>query len=212
MHRIGLLLCWLGFIAYTWFIAPGSRGEADPVFLELMKMRSEEPSVLVMFSLLGLYPMAFATLLLRGDHTRVPAWPFSLGAFVLGAFALLPYYFLNTSYDAVRQVRTPRSIVHLISHPLFLLLLLLGTLSLIGYGVLRGDLTLFVETFMASQFVHVMTIDFVVLTLLSDYAIFVETKRLRMEAAYAWLGMLPIVGLLVYAWFSRGRVLYSANR
>ncbi|MDO7907611.1 hypothetical protein Q5741_14470 [Paenibacillus sp. JX-17] len=203
MARAGWLIVWIAFIVYALLLAPDGRGE-DPIFLDLIQLRSTEPSLLAMFSLLGLYPLAYACLLLRSDVRRVPAWPFVIAAFALGAFALIPYYILNRNdIRSYRDSRAPQWILRLVRSPIVLVLLLLGTLAVMGYGLLNGHAEEYREAFGSSRFVNVMTIDFVVLTLLSVYAIYRDEDRPPLHAGVAWIGILPIVGLLVYIWLTR---------
>lgn len=46
-----------------------------------------------LFNLMGVYPAIYAALLVPGGRSAngVPAYPFVIGSFFLGAFALLPY-------------------------------------------------------------------------------------------------------------------------
>ncbi len=73
--RYVLLIIWLAFIGYALFFTPDTGG-SDPYLRSLITLQSKEPSLMAMFSLLGLFPLAYACLLLRGDDRRIPAWPF----------------------------------------------------------------------------------------------------------------------------------------
>jgi hypothetical protein len=209
MVRWFLFAGWLGFVGYALWLAPGERGGSDPIFIDLIQMRNQEPSLMVMFSLLGIFPMAYACLLLRSDRLRVPAWPFVLGSFGLGAFALLPYFiwsaFSTKHYSGAidRPVRTSSRILRLLSNRLLLGALLCGTVALMGYGLLAGDRSIYVESFQQSQFVHVMTIDFVVLTALSIYAISLDASKRAVSRSWRWVGLLPIIGIFTYLWLTR---------
>ncbi|NMO97595.1 hypothetical protein [Paenibacillus lemnae] len=207
MSRLLWLVVWFSFIGYALWLAPGARSGDDPLFMDLVTLQSNEASLMAMFSLLGLFPVAFACLLLRSDNGNVPAWPFSLAAFGLGAFALIPYYILKRDQDLTyRQSRAPHWVLKLARSGVFLVLLMLGTLAVIGYGLFMGDLQAYGEAFSSSQFVHVMSIDFIILVLLSVYGIYRDPKRQPYSAMIACLGMLPIVGLLIYLWLTRHRV------
>lgn len=208
MVRWFLFAGWLGFVAYALWLAPGERGGSDSIFIDLIQMRNQEPSLVAMFSLLGIYPMAFACLLLRSDRLRVPAWPFVLGSFGLGAFALLPY-FIWTAYSKKnhsaaidRPVRTSSRLLRLLSNQFLLGALLCGTVALMGYGLLAGAGSIYAESFQQSHFVHVMTIDFIVLTVLSVYSISLDASKWAVSRSWRWLGLIPIIGLLSYIWWT----------
>lgn len=86
-------LVWIAFIAYALLLAPGQSPGSDPIFKELITLQSEEPWLLTVFSWLGIFPAVYACMLLRTsvkERGRVPAWPFVILSFGLGAFALLP--------------------------------------------------------------------------------------------------------------------------
>ena len=52
--------------------------------------------VVVLFNLMGLWPVVYASLALSdGRDQAVSAWPFVVGSFGLGAFALMPYLALR---------------------------------------------------------------------------------------------------------------------
>lgn len=93
-------LVWIAFIAYALLLAPGQSPGSDPIFKELITMQSKEPWLLTVFSWLGIFPAMYASMLLRTsvkERGRVPAWPFVILSFGLGAFALLPYYAWSSS-------------------------------------------------------------------------------------------------------------------
>ena len=94
-------LVWIAFIAYALLLAPGQSPGSDPIFKELITLQSKEPWLLTVFSWLGIFPAVYACMLLRTSVKerggRVPAWPFVILSFGLGAFALLPYYAWSSS-------------------------------------------------------------------------------------------------------------------
>ncbi|WP_322904213.1 hypothetical protein [Paenibacillus campi] len=206
--RYVLLLIWLAFIGYAVFLTPGT-GEADPYLRSLLTLQADEPSLMAMFTLLGLFPLAYACLLLRGDNRGIPAWPFVIGSFALGAFALLPYFILTASgrwAEHHHDVRTAPSIRRSAEGAATHWILLLLTVGVIAYGWIGGDQAAYAQAFNSSSFVHTMTIDFVVLTLLSVYAISRDERAIRQPAGIMWIGLIPVIGLLLYVWRTRESV------
>ncbi|WP_157272691.1 hypothetical protein [Paenibacillus daejeonensis] len=196
---------WLVFVSYALILAPGGRGGEDPHLLPLLTLSDEHPLLLAVFSLLGLFPMAYAALLLREDSARVPAWPFSLAAFGLGAFALIPYYIVNRSLAPEVQPRVPTPIASVIKSRTYLIAVSLLTLVVAGYGLGAGRLSELTDAMTTSQFVHVMTIDLVVLWLFSIYCIRRDARRNGASPRLAWLGLLPIIGLCLYVGLGKTR-------
>lgn len=212
MHMGYLLgLLWIAFIAYSLFMAPGQSPGSDPIFKELLTLRSDEPWLLTVFSWLGIFPAVYACLLLRKsvearENERTPAWPFVLFSFGLGAFALLPYYAWNSNlpkrhtYNDVPSAKqqSKPSISRVTAHKLTHSVLLVLTLGTAYYAITKGNTERFVEAFNQSSFVHIMTIDFVVLTLLSTLAIFRDTRHTGRTAYWTWAGLVPLVGPIMY--------------
>ncbi|MDT9718668.1 hypothetical protein QVE09_07130 [Paenibacillus sp. ClWae2A] len=202
-------LVWIAFIAYALFLAPGQSPGSDPIFKELITMQSKEPWLLTVFSWLGIFPAVYACMLLRTSVKerggRVPAWPFVILSFGLGAFALLPYYAWSSSanrssgYTSLHFGRQRESgIGRVVAHKLTHVILLLLTLGTAFYAMTQGHPDVFMEAFNQSAFVHIMTIDFVLLTLLSMIAIYRDTEVSRRSAAWTAAGIIPIVGPLIY--------------
>ncbi|KHE67479.1 hypothetical protein [Halobacillus sp. BBL2006] len=198
-RRYIFLALWAAFVLYAWQIAPtGDQGYLQ----QLMTMEDPDPLLLMLFSLLGIYPAVFAILILSHDKSRFPAWPFVVGSFMLGAFALLPYFFLSNTKN-YRSNRTPAWLQKFLEFTSIHMLLLLGSLVLIFHGFLNGDFSLYWQAFETSQFVHVMTIDFFVLTGLSMYVIGWEQEKHGGKRYWSLIGMVPIIGVLLYIILTR---------
>ncbi|UPK46304.1 hypothetical protein [Paenibacillus pabuli] len=209
-----LALTWLAFIAYAWFWVPGQPLGSDPVFKELVTLQSKEPWLLTVFSWLGIYPVIFACLLFRKSAkargTCVPAWPFVLLSFGLGAFALLPYFAWSSSTNSgLRYERLSFGSQHesgigrVAAHKLTHVVLLLLTLGTGFYAVTQGHPDVYMEAFRESSFVHIMTMDFVILTLLSVIALFRDASDNRRFRGWAVAGVIPLIGPLIYLMTSR---------
>jgi hypothetical protein len=202
-------LVWVAFIAYALLLAPGQSPGSDPIFKELITLQSKEPWLLTVFSWLGIFPAVYACMLLRTSarerNGRVPTWPFVLLSFGLGVFALLPYYAWSSStnrasgyhsfhFGRQRESGIGRVAAHKLTH-VILLLMALGTAF---YAVTQGHPDVYMEAFKQSSFVHIMTIDFVLLTLLSIIAIYRDADASRRSIAWSAAGIIPIVGPLFY--------------
>ncbi|MGI8316528.1 hypothetical protein [Halobacillus mangrovi] len=198
-RRVILAFIWAAFVLYTWTGAPsGNEGHLQ----QLIAMDNPDPLLLAVFSLLGIYPLAFAILILKHDKSRLPAWPFVIGSFMLGAFALMPYFFLSATRNE-RSNRTPMWLLLFLQSTLLHLVLLLGSFSLIIHGIVSGNFSIYADAFTTSQFVHVMTIDFIVLTALSMFVIGWDQWKNSNRRSWLWMGMVPVIGLIVYILLTR---------
>ncbi|WP_127536213.1 hypothetical protein [Paenibacillus illinoisensis] len=202
-------MIWLAFLAYAWIWAPGKPVGSDPVFKELITLQSKEAWLMTVFSWLGIFPAIFACLLLKTPAnergSRVPVWPFVLLSFGLGAFALLPYFARSSPKRSRRGrehlhfgYRRSSIIGRIAGHKLTHGILLLLTVGTACYGFIQGHPAVYMEAFRQSSFVHIMTIDFVVLTLLSVIAIYRDAVFSRRSRIWALTGVVPLIGPLVY--------------
>ncbi|MGP4068541.1 hypothetical protein [Halobacillus sp. B29] len=193
-RQMVFFLVWAGFILYAWMVAPNGN---DGYLNQLIRMNDPDPLLLTVFSLLGLFPITFMILLLTHDNSRIPAWPFAAGSFILGAFALLPFFFLSTA-EKNRSDRIPSTLKRVLNAVYFHVLLMVSTTMLIIFGLLQGDFTFYAQAFKTSQFVHVMTIDLFVLTGLSIYTLHWDQQKTGVQnKSFLW-GALPVIGVMVY--------------
>ncbi|MYL34605.1 hypothetical protein GLW08_14140 [Pontibacillus yanchengensis] len=192
-----LLAIWILFISYALFLAPINEG--DYSFLnQMFSLQYTDPLLISVFTLLGIWPIVYCILLLENDRASIKAWPFALGSFVLGAFSLLPYFVFHIEKRRVKN-RTPKQVQAILSNRGLYILLLLLTILVMAFGIYFGNVQVYAQAFMQSRFVHVMTIDFAVLTLLSmlgiaHHAYYLHERSKRLW----WLGIIPIIGALLY--------------
>ncbi|QKS69620.1 hypothetical protein FLK61_22690 [Paenalkalicoccus suaedae] len=186
------IVVFLALLGYALFLAPGANNADDTIFTSLITGSFDEvdPLVVAVFSMLGLYPLIFAMLLLPKDVYRIPAWPFSILAFGLGAFPLLPYLIIRGKVTR-QSPRGPGFLQKALLHPL--LIVLAAIIALLLYvTALQGSISAFQDAFMSSHLVSVMTVDFLVLIWLS-YDVLKKEWGLR----YSWLAFIPAFGPLV---------------
>ncbi|MEO0867728.1 MAG: hypothetical protein AAFY17_04610, partial [Cyanobacteria bacterium J06642_11] len=97
---VALGTLWLGFVTYAFFLAPPSAPDTIETITQLSTGQWAElnPVVVVLFNFMGLWPVVYAVFgLSDGREQTVPAWPFVMGSFALGAFALMPYLAMRKS-------------------------------------------------------------------------------------------------------------------
>ena len=191
MHRAAYLTIWLVLLAEAFLLAPPQRPDQTEWVLRLLSgdWAGEEPSVVALFQLMGVWPMAmFALLSPRLRRAPAPLWPFVLGAMALGAFVLLPGLILGgTAQPVARWQRW-------LGGRAAAGVLLLAAGALMGWALLAGDPAAFAKAWRAEQFVHVMTHDFVALWLTS-----VVAAHEQREARWRWAA-LPLLGPLALRW------------
>lgn len=99
MNRFVFWGLWLGFVLYAFILAPPDRPDTADLILRLSTGAWDgiNPAVVALFNAMGLWPMVYAAVALGESHGQPRrAWPFVVGSFAVGAFALLPYLALRT--------------------------------------------------------------------------------------------------------------------
>lgn len=196
---------WLGFLLYAILLAPP---DAPDTFTLIQRLSAGEweglnPLIIALFNLMGIWPLVYcAVLFVDGRGQRIPAWPFAVGTFAFGAFLLLPYLALRQPNPTFKGSKTIA--LRLWDSRWLALSFLLGTIVLMGYGLglgmSGGWWSDFVHQWQTSRFIHVMSLDFCLLTLL--FPVLIEDDRLRRGVKRRdplWgLCLLPLVGACLY--------------
>lgn len=201
IRRLTLALVWVGFIAYAVVLAPPDQPETIALIQRLASGDWAEinPAIVALFNLMGLWPLVYAALLLvDGAGQRVWAWPFALGSFALGAFALLPYLVLRSPNPLAPS--TPSLVLRGLESRGLGVLVLVGAIALMGYGLAAGDWPDFVAQWQTSRFIHVMSLDFCALWLLVPTLLGDDMARrgLKLGSPLTWLMVIPLIGAALY--------------
>jgi hypothetical protein len=188
---------WLVLIAVAFRIAPAADEGSAALVAQLLRaeLRGLNPVVPALFNAMGLWPMLFACVVLL-ERQKVPAWPFVLGSFALGAFALLPYLVLR---DPMRPLGTATGrLARLLESRGLAAALLLAAMGLWAWAVALGDFGGFLAQARGSQFLFVMSTDFLACSLLAPTVLRDDLAR-RNGAPGLWaLGLLPLIGPACY--------------
>lgn len=189
-----MFFLWAGLVLYAVFLAPGESGNSDEIMMQLItgSFENVDPLVVMVFSFLGVFPILFALLLLPNDRNKLPVWPFVIGSFALGAFALLPYFFLKRKTSADKQ-RISLKVKRMQDSKVLLGFLITLTVFLYIYGISLGSLENYQKALLSSQLVSVMTVDGIVLTWLSWYVF----KQDSPNTSFLAISFIPVLGPLL---------------
>lgn len=200
VKTISLFSLWLGFLGYAIFLAPPDQPDTLDLIQRLIKgpFTGINPLIIALFNLMGVWPMIYTAVLLGdGRGQKLPAWLFAIGGFLLGAFALIPYLALrhpNPTFKGpldwgLRAWEWRGTGV----------LLLFVTLGLVGYGISQGDWADFGHQWQTSRFIHLMSLDFCLLTLLFPLLLGDDMARRQDDRpSLKFLGWVPLFGPLLY--------------
>ncbi|MBC7969904.1 MAG: DUF2834 domain-containing protein [Verrucomicrobia bacterium] len=200
-RKIGFWLVWIAFVTYAFFLAPPDR----PDTLELIKHLSTgqiaglNPLIVALFNLMGVIPVIYScVLLIDGRMQKIPAWLFATASFAVGAFAIVPYLALRASAGSFVGRKT--WLLKLLDSRWLALALAIATLGLLSYGISQGDWTNFVQQWRSSRFIHVMSLDFCLLSLLFPALVRDDMARrgLTDDRLFWAVALLPLLGAIGY--------------
>jgi hypothetical protein len=200
VRKIAFGVLWLGFTFYAFVLAPPNQ----PDTFELIKNLSTgqwqgiNPLVITLFNLMGIWPMIYSALLfIDGRGQKIPAWLFASASFGVGAFALLPYLTLRKTNPSFPG--TKNTLIKLLDSRVTGVILTIGTVILVTYGLLQGDWSNFIQQWQSDRFIHVMSLDFCLLCLIFPALLGDDMARRDWQTQLFWLfALIPLFGPLIY--------------
>ncbi|MBF2064187.1 MAG: DUF2834 domain-containing protein [Calothrix sp. C42_A2020_038] len=195
-------LIWLGFSTYAFVFAPPNQPDTFELIknLSIGQWQGINPLVVALFNIMGVLPMIYSCLVfIDGRVQKIPAWPFALGSFGVGAFALLPYIALRESNP--HFLGQKNTFIKILDSRVTGILLSVGAIILIVYGIAQGNWSDFVQQWQTSRFIHVMSLDFCLLCLLFATLVGDDMARRGMnnQGLFWWLvTFVPLFGALIY--------------
>lgn len=192
---------WLAFLGYAFLFAPPNQPETMDLIVRLSSgdWANINPLITALFNLMGILPLMYgAILFLDGRGQQLPAWLFSIGSFFAGAFALLPYLALRQ--ENPQFIGTKNWWLRWQDSRVLGGLILIGTVTLLVYGVTQGDWHDFVVQFGQDRFIHVMSLDFCLLSLLLPTLVRDDMARRGLDQAWLFwaIALIPLLGMAVY--------------
>ncbi|MEA5467458.1 DUF2834 domain-containing protein [Spirulina sp. 06S082] len=204
MRKISFGLLWLGFIAYAFLFAPPDRPDTLDLIINLStgNWQGINPIIVALFNIMGILPIAYTALILAdGRGQKIRAYPFAIASFGLGAFALLPYFALRQTNPDFKGKKD--FILKIFDSRWLGISLTLSASVLIAYAIVSGDWGDFIQQWQTSRFIHVMSLDFCLLSLLFPAILGDDMKkRGGKNSLIFWLiSFVPLLGTLLYLSF-----------
>ncbi len=201
LKKLIFWLIWIGFIVYAILLAPPDQPENIDLIKNLSTGNWEgiNPLIIALFNLMGIWPIIYSCLLLfDGREQKIPAWPFATLSFGLGAFALLPYLGLrepNPHFTGKKNL-----LLKILDSRFTGISLSLGAVVLVLYGLLNGDWVNFIFQWQTNRFIHVMSLDFCLLSVLFPVLLGDDMARRGMQNPRIFWGvaLIPLFGPLIY--------------
>ncbi|CAF3294638.1 unnamed protein product [Rotaria sp. Silwood2] len=200
-------IIWFIFLTYSILLAPkhNQTTKSTTVYIKQLMFgpwNDIDPYVISLFYFLGIWPLVYMSILLvDGQNQRLNGTLASLLAMALGGFILLPYFALRRD-DNTRKFKL-NLFIRIFESKLIPILLMISTVGLIFFAGSLGDFHVFLHEFCTHQFIHIMTIDFFVVSFLFPCLIADDLERRRMTQNnqfqfYFCLCFIPLIGPLIY--------------
>ena len=201
MKKIGFGLVWLTFTIYAFLLAPPQQPDTFELITKLStgEWANINPLIIALFNIMGIWPMIYGCMLfIDGRGQKIPAWPFVTLSFGLGAFALLPYFALrqgNPQFPGEKNW-----FLHIQDSRWLGLLLTLGAGTLLTFGLSQGNWPDFIQQWQTSRFIHVMSLDFCLLSLVFPAILGDDLARRGIKSSWIFwaVSLVPFLGPLAY--------------
>lgn len=170
------------------------------VNMSILEWDGINPIIIAIFFIMGIFPLVYgAFILFDSKEQQVSPIPFLATSFGLGAFALLPYFALrqpDSKWD-----KQQGWLLKVLDSRIMAIICSCSILAFLVWGAINGDWSGFVTQWHSSQFVHIMTIDFCILSILLPFAILnddMERRRVENKRLFWVISFVPIFGSLIY--------------
>ncbi len=201
ISKILLGLLWLGFISYAFFLAPPDRPETFTLIQNLSTGQWDgiNPWIIALFNVMGIWPLLyFGVLFVDGDRQRIRAWPFAVASMAVGAFSILPYLALRTPHTDWSGSKTWG--LRIWDSRWIGAIALTGAAACLWLGATQGNWSDFVQQWYTSRFIHVMSLDFLMLSVLFPTLVSDDIARRGMDPTglLRFVAIVPLLGPCVY--------------
>jgi hypothetical protein len=192
-------LVWAIFTGYAFLLAPPDSPSTLQLIIDLStgKWTGINPAIVALFNLMGIWPMIYAAVMMfDGQPQKFKPGLFCAASFGVGAFAILPYLALRQANPDINPPAT--RLLKILDSRWLAILLTAGAGTLLVYGITQCDWANFVQQWQTKRFIHVMSLDFVMLSLLFPILAKDDLAR-RHGKPWLWaICFIPLVGALGY--------------
>lgn len=202
-RKIALFLIWVGFAAYTIWLAPLDQPDTWPLVKKLLTFQLGELNAILVaiFWLMGVWPTIYACLMFAdGRMQNFRVWPYFIGSNFTGVICLMPYLILrqpNQEFGGQKD-----KWLRILDRRSTGVSLLVGTIGLLAYAVLAGDWGDYVQQFQTRHFVHLISLDFCLMCLIFPITSLFDDDMARRglkDSRIFWaVALVPLFGPLVY--------------
>ncbi len=204
LRKIGFGLIWLGFVIYAFMFSPPDQPDTFELItnMSLGKWEGINPLILAEFNLMGIWPIIYGCLLfIDGNGQKIPAFPFAIASFFVGAFAVIPYLALRQPNPQFTGQKT--WFLKVQDSKILGIVITIAVIIFLGFAILKGDWPDFIAQWQNSRFINVMTLDFCLLSVLFPTILKDDMKRRNFDnnKIYWLVSFIPLLGAATYLCF-----------
>lgn len=200
-RKVALWLLWISLAGYAFVLAPPDQPDTWMLIknLSIGNIEGINPIIVSLFYVMGIWPIIYSCLLfIDGKTQKIPAWPFAVGSFGVGAFAILPYLALrakNNPFTGEKNI-----FLKILDSRWTGILTAFATVGIVSYGLLTGDWQDFIQQWQTNRFINVMSLDFCMLCLLFPILLGDDMARrgVKNPPVFWLLSLIPLFGPLLY--------------
>ena len=221
-RKITFGLIWLTLVSYSVIFTIDKVKSSSPEALQqdldliinmsIIEWNGINPIIISIFFIMGIFPLVYGAFILFDSNKQpVSPYPFFVTSFGLGAFALLPYFALR--HPDISWQKEKGLLLKILDSRLMAITSSISISAFIIWGAINGDWSDFITQWHSSQFVHVMSIDFCILSFLLPLAILKDDMKRRgmEESNLFWMAaLIPLFGSLIY-WCVRPQLANNAD-
>ncbi|XP_021889931.1 uncharacterized protein LOC110808672 isoform X1 [Carica papaya] len=208
-----LFLLWGALMYYVFNLTPDQTPSRDTYFLKkLLNLAGNDGfkmnEVLVsLWYIMGLWPLVYSMLLLptgRSSKSNIPVWPFLVLSCFGGAYALLPYFVLwKPPPPPVEETELTKWPLNFMESKVTAVISFAAGLCIVIYAGLSngGEWEEFCQYFRESKFIHIMSIDFMLLSAFAPFWVYNDMTARRWYDKGWWLipaSLVPFLGPALY--------------
>ncbi|MEO0927864.1 MAG: DUF2834 domain-containing protein [Cyanobacteria bacterium J06643_13] len=215
MRKILLGLFWLILLLYAIAtpqqFSTTQQSDFDLIIkMSTLQLSGVNPLLTAIFYTMGIFPIIYAALILFDDpEKQVSPYPFLVISLGLGAFALLPYFALRQSDTAWHGQKNTLQAVF--DSRILAIACSAAVVGLLVWGSTTGNWSDFWMQWQSSKFIHIMSIDFSILSFLLMTILNDDMQRRGVDSGILKaLSYLPLVGVLIY-WCFRPQLPVSVD-
>ncbi len=204
-------IIWLLFTGYSFLLAPLDSPETLQLIINLStgQWTGINPLIIALFNLMGLWPMIYAAVMLfDGSGQKFQPGFFNAASFAVGAFAILPYLGLRQPSKNMTVMATP--LLKILDNRWLVVAIGIGSIGLLSYGFTQGNWSDFGHSWQTQRFIHVMTLDFLMLSALFPVLVKDDLSRRGGQSWLWWLSCIPLLGAISYLYL-RPRQIFTVS-